>query len=274
VTITNRVSLKSVMSGNTPIADVVDAPTIGAATAGIESATVAYTAAATGGAATSFTAISTPGSVTGTGSSPITVSGLTGGTAYTFKVYGTNAAGVWSAVQSSASNSVTPEVATSFESIATATGNGSSGTITFSSIPNTYKHLQIRLQVLSSGGGGQAIRFNSDTGNNYARHNVGGNGSSVFASGTASTNMIFVGDDSASTNLATMIIDIHDYASTTKNKTVRSFFGHDRNGAGSLYLYSGLWMNTGAITSLSLGQANFSGTFDTGTVASLYGIKG
>jgi hypothetical protein len=71
-----------------------------------------------------------------------------------------------------------------------------------------------------------------------------------------------------------MIIDIHDYASTTKNKTVRSFFGHDRNGAGSVYLYSGLWMNTGAITSLSLGQANFSGTFDTGTVASLYGIKG
>jgi hypothetical protein len=161
-----------------------------------------------------------------------------------------------------------------FEPIATATGNGSSGTITFSSIPSTYQHLQVRLQVIASGGGGQAIRFNSDAGNNYARHNFGGNGSSVFAGGTASTNMIFVGDDSASTNLATMIVDIHDYASTTKNKTVRSFFGHDRNGAGSLYLYSGLWMNTSAITSLSLGQANFSGTFDTGTIASLYGIKG
>jgi hypothetical protein len=161
-----------------------------------------------------------------------------------------------------------------FESIATATGNGSSGTITFSSIPGTYKHLQVRLQVIASGGGGQSIRFNSDTGNNYARHNVGGNGSSVFAGGTASTNMITIGDDSAATNLATMIVDIHDYASTTKNKTIRSFFGHDRNGAGSVYLYSGVWLNTGAVTSLSLGQGNFSGTFDTGTIASLYGIKG
>ena len=143
MTITNRVSLKSVNGGNTPIADVVDAPTIGTATAGVEAATVAYTAATTGGAATSFTAISTPGSITGTGASPITVSGLTGGTAYTFKVYGTNAAGVWTATQSQASNSVTPEVASSFESIATATGTGSSGVITFSSIPSTYKHLQI-----------------------------------------------------------------------------------------------------------------------------------
>ena len=165
-------------------------------------------------------------------------------------------------------------VTSSFDSIATTTGNGSSGTITFSSIPSTYQHLQIRLQAIASGGGGQSIRFNSDTGNNYARHNFGGNGASVFASGTASTNMMFVGDDAAATNPSVMIIDIHDYASTTKNKTVRSFFGHDRNGAGSVYLYSGLWMNTSAITSLSLGQGNFGGTFDTGTVASLYGIKG
>jgi hypothetical protein len=162
----------------------------------------------------------------------------------------------------------------SFESIATATGDGSSGTITFSSIPSTYKHLQVRLQVIASGGGGQAIRFNSDSGNNYARHNIGGNGSSVFSGGTASTNMMFIGDDSAATNLATMIVDIHDYASTTKNKTIRSFFGHDRNGTGSVYLYSGVWLNTAAVTSLSLGQANFGGIFGTGTVASLYGIKG
>ena len=165
-------------------------------------------------------------------------------------------------------------VTSSFESIATATGNGSSGTITFSSIPSTYQHLQIRLQVIASGGGGQSIRFNSDSGNNYAYHSVGGNGSSVFAGGTANYSQIFVGDDAAATNPATMIIDIHDYASTTKNKTVRSRFGHDRNGAGSVYLYSGLWMNTSAVTSLSIGIGLFGGIFDTGTVASLYGIKG
>lgn len=161
-----------------------------------------------------------------------------------------------------------------YESIATATGNGSSGTITFSSIPSTYSHLQIRLQVIASGGGGQALRLNGDTGSNYTRHYYGGNGSSTFASGSASQTSIFVGDDSGSTYLSTMIIDIIDYASTTKNKTVRSFFGRDANGSGSVYLYSGLWVNTSAVTSVSLGQGLFGGIFDSGTVASLYGIKG
>lgn len=164
------------------------------------------------------------------------------------------------------------KVSGAFESIASATGTGSSGTITFSSIPSTYQHLQIRM-IVDATSGGQSIRFNSDTGNNYARHNLGGNGASVFASGTASTNQIFVGDDSG-TQRAVIIIDIHDYASTTKNKTVRSIFGIDRNGSGSLYLYSGVWMSTSAITSISLGQGLFSGTFGTGTTAALYGIKG
>lgn len=107
MTITNRVSLKSVMAGVTPIPDVPDAPTIGTATAGVGSASVTFTAAATGGTATSYIATSTPGTITGTSAtSPITVSGLTNGTAYTFKVKGTNATAT--GPESSASSSVTP----------------------------------------------------------------------------------------------------------------------------------------------------------------------
>ena len=57
-------------------------PTIGAATAGNASATVAYTAPSyTGkGGAVTYRATSSPGGLTGTGASPITVSGLTNGT--------------------------------------------------------------------------------------------------------------------------------------------------------------------------------------------------
>ena len=111
MTITNRVSLKSVNGGNTPIADVPDAPTIGTATAiDSSSATITYTAAATGGAVTTFTATSTPGSITATGSSPITVTGLDASTAYTFKVKGTNSTAT--GPESAASNSINTPAAT------------------------------------------------------------------------------------------------------------------------------------------------------------------
>ncbi|MEI2302278.1 putative Ig domain-containing protein [Ensifer sp. MJa1] len=93
-------------------ATVPDAPTIGTALEGDAQADVYFTAPAqNGGAAiTTYTATSSPGGLTGTGSlSPITVAGLSNGTAYTFTVTATNSAGP--SVSSAASNSVTPRSA-------------------------------------------------------------------------------------------------------------------------------------------------------------------
>lgn len=88
---------------------VPDAPTIGTATAGVNSASVTFTAPANvgGGAITGYSVVSTPGGFVGTGaSSPVTVSGLSNGTAYTFKVFATNVYGP--SLFSAASNSVSP----------------------------------------------------------------------------------------------------------------------------------------------------------------------
>ena len=102
-------SYSSLISFNT-LAVVPDAPTIGTATAGDAQASVSFTAPASNGGSsiTGYTVTSNPGNLTGTGaSSPIAVTGLTNGTAYTFTVTATNSVGTSQA--SAASNSVTPK---------------------------------------------------------------------------------------------------------------------------------------------------------------------
>ena len=97
-----------VLPGYNPL-KVPNAPTIGTATAGGGSASVTFTAPSDvgGGAITGYSVVSTPSGIIGTGaSSPITVSGLSIGTAYTFKVFATNAYGP--SPLSAASNSATP----------------------------------------------------------------------------------------------------------------------------------------------------------------------
>jgi len=165
-------------------------------------------------------------------------------------------------------------VTSSYESIATVTAAGVETSLNFTSILGTYKSLQIRGFFLSSGGGGGSMRFNSDTGSNYARHYLGGNGSSAFAGGSATQTLMTTADQSGSTYNSVILIDIIDYASTTKNKTMRAWNGYDFNAAGSsTYMYSGLWMSTSAITSIQLGTGLFGGTFDAGSTFALYGVK-
>jgi len=163
-------------------------------------------------------------------------------------------------------------VASSYESIATATGTGSSGTITFSSIPSTFKHLQIR-GIFNDGGYNLNLRLNSDSGSNYASHKLYGNGSTVTATGAASGTEIDTGAYGGSTTntMSTIIIDILDYASTTKNKTTRHFAGNDQNGSGLVWVTSGLWTSTSAISTIQI--LNIYGNYNTQTTFALYGIK-
>jgi len=161
---------------------------------------------------------------------------------------------------------------TNFESIATITGDGSSSSITFSSIPSTYKHLQVRMSAINSSGS-LYVRANGDTGSNYSRHYLYGNGSAVAAAGAASSNLIYLNPNGGNTTSPQGgIIDIHNYTSTTQYKTVRGFIGVDMNGSGSVWLASGAWLSTSAITSLTFAfDAN---NILTGSKFALYGIKG
>lgn len=175
-------------------------------------------------------------------------------------------------------------VPTAFESIATATGTGSSGTITFSGIPGTYVGLQIRYiaKDTDTGTGAQnlSITINGSS-TNYAAHRLYGDGASALATGTASTTQMLIASHvpSSGTGLSNImavgVLDIHDYASTTRNKTLRLFCGTDANLSATtwrIYLASGLWADTTAITSISLQTGGTA--FSTSSTFALYGIRG
>lgn len=170
-----------------------------------------------------------------------------------------------------------------FESIATVSvGSGGSSTVTFSSIPSTYSHLQVRLLARSgrSGGssGGLYLQFNSTF--LTATHQIRGNGSTVSAqgfSGGLDNQYLFIcvpGTSAGAGIFGAGIVDILDYANTNKNKTVRILSGDDLNGSGAIQMNSGFLNSTSAITSLTFGSVDGVGNIPEYSHFALYGIKG
>lgn len=179
---------------------------------------------------------------------------------------------------------VIEQITGAYESIASTTLTSNQTTVTFNNIPGTYQHLQVRYLVRDSQSEATpnlawAMRLNNNTtAANYITHTLDGSGSVAFAEARSGINRIRL--DYLPANAITSgifgvgIIDIHDYASTTKNTTVRAFIGVDSNGGGGLSLRSGLFAQTAAVTRLDF-VSGISGTsFLTGSTFALYGIKG
>ena len=163
-----------------------------------------------------------------------------------------------------------------YEAISSTTVGTATASITFSSVPQTYEHLEIRLFARGSAAATSAnvtLRINSDTASNYVLSSLEGNGTGVsglrFA---ASTNLSIahVSADSATANIfGCGIIFFADYADTTHNKTITSISGNDRNGSGSVFFRNGLWKSNSAISTIELTLSNFM----VGSVVSLYGLR-
>jgi hypothetical protein len=168
----------------------------------------------------------------------------------------------------------------SYESIATVTSTGSAGSMTFTSIPSTYTHLQIRgiLRTNDTGAwNNQQMLFNSDTGSNYKSHYLSGDGSSATAGAVAGSNNFNDFMRGASNSLTSgifgvAVMDILNYADTSKYKTFRALQGGDSNGAGVVGITSGVWMSTAAISTITINPSG--GTAIQYSSFALYGIKG
>ena len=157
-------------------------------------------------------------------------------------------------------------MAKTYEPIATTTLGSAAASYTFSSIPATYTDLILIHAGTVSAANDIYMRFNGDTASNYSRTLLFGNGTSAGSSRVANDTSILWNyqDTSPSTGIA----HIMNYANSTTYKTILS---RENPAAIATAAIVGMWRNTAAITSLTVGV--LAGTLSTNSVLTLYGIK-
>jgi hypothetical protein len=158
-----------------------------------------------------------------------------------------------------------------YEPIETTTVGTATNTVTFSSIGGSYTDLIIVTNVKSTSTENMSMRFNSDTGSNYSRTVLTGNGSS--ASSDRQTSVTSIGTDyngyfDGSDFNQAKIIQIMNYSNSTTYKTCLIRSNRAQSGTDAIV---GLWRSTSAITSITLGANSLN--FATGSTFTLYGIK-
>jgi hypothetical protein len=151
--------------------------------------------------------------------------------------------------------------------LATVTLGASASSVTFSSIPATYRDLILVVNGKSvTSQANLTTRFNADSGSNYTYVEMYGNGSSAISSAAPLT---YAYSGNLFTNLGMTIIQYMDYSATDKHKTLLSRSSTSANQVGAI---ATRWANTAAITSLQVQALDSTNNFDTGSTFSLYGV--
>lgn len=161
-------------------------------------------------------------------------------------------------------------MATALVALATTTLASASATVTFAGIPGGYRDLRIVATLQTTSGPVDiAGRFNSDSGSNYSRVGMYGNGSTAGSFTNTSVAQFYwaYATSPVSNVFNSFVTDIMDYTATDKHKTLlsRADLAGDSTAA-----YANRWASTSAITSISLFPT--SGSFAAGSTFSLYGI--
>lgn len=160
-------------------------------------------------------------------------------------------------------------MAKTYEPIATNTLGSNSPSVTFSSISGTYTDLVLVFNGSVTTPEDFQIQVNSDTGANYSRTWVTGNGSTAASSrATGDTKMRLAQNGYATTGISNVIVHFMNYSNSTTFKTVLSRANNSATGTDGIV---NLWRSTSAITSIYVYVP--SGNFATGSTFTLYGIK-
>jgi hypothetical protein len=154
----------------------------------------------------------------------------------------------------------------SYVALATTTLGSAASSVTFSSIPATYKDLIVVINGTLSADSSVHVYYNADTAANYTRVFIAGNGSSSEASASTDSRIIDMRNTASNS-----IVQIMDYSATNKHKTalVRSNYAGDN--LPGVWACAGRWANTAAITSVSI-DPDSTTQLASGTTISLYGV--
>ena len=162
-----------------------------------------------------------------------------------------------------------------YDSIQSYTLTSATNIVTFGSVPQTYTDLILVSNFATSVVNEDAyVQFNSDTGNNYSRTHVRGNGSTAGSSRASNQPFIPIDIDSSGTTLSTGIqatTHIMNYSNSTTFKTIICRSGTTGGSFTGTTLLIGLWRSTNAITTIDVKATG--GNFVVGSTFSLYGIK-
>lgn len=156
-------------------------------------------------------------------------------------------------------------------------GPAGASSVSFTNIPSTYTHLQVRalIRMARSSVDYLTTTFNSGTAVT-GRHGIYGNGTTAGTNGASGTGQDFgpYPDSSHSASIfGALILDILDYSNTNKYKTYRFFSGNDRNGAGNVDLQSTTASTTSALSSIAF-SSYYGDGFAANSQFALYAVKG
>jgi hypothetical protein len=160
-----------------------------------------------------------------------------------------------------------------YDLIASNVLGSSAASVTFSSIPATYRDLILVIDASSADPTAMQTRFNSDSGANYGyvRATVDGAGSITSAAAFGATSLVNPSFSPIYENATVHIIQVMDYSATDKHKTVLSRYNY---GTGGVYngvaMTADRWANTAAINTISVGVN--SSNFASGSSFYLFGI--
>jgi muramidase (phage lysozyme) len=154
--------------------------------------------------------------------------------------------------------------------LATVTLGTAASSVTFSSIPATYRDLILVYNFLGSTSAFTNFIVNSDTTANKARvRMIGGPSTSTF-SDSSSTDGDFYTGPLNTTSPTSGIYQLMDYSATDKHKTFLGRWGEFQSGDQVVNAYAYRWPSTSAITSINCRTS--SGNFAIGATFNLYGV--